>query len=282
MTVETAAKQPDAGATREGAPVEPAMMASATTATATAVPAVGTAAAEVVNNRKRKMSPGGLSRGNKFVRPNAGGAGAAVVPQQGSIHTSDAFIDHQRAMFHADTAPTPHGPVANMPPTPAFGNRNAGAFSHTPDGFDSTPTDDGFPSNSSLSAGGFPQNGADGDAGGFENDGHAASKAQTTTPSPLPRAAPLNLRNFANWNVSSRYTLVRLLGKGSYGQVAEAFDTVRQKKVAIKKIINVFDQEIDCKRLYREIYILRHLAYVFCYDFALSIQCVCVCVLAIV
>jgi mitogen-activated protein kinase 1/3 len=29
--------------------------------------------------------------------------------------------------------------------------------------------------------------------------------------------------------------------------------------VAIKKIINVFDQEIDCKRLYREIYILRRL-----------------------
>lgn len=219
----------------------------------------------MVNNRKRKMSPGGLSRGNKFVRPNAG---AAVVPQQGSIHTSDAFIDHQRAMFHADTAPTPHGPVANMPPTPAFGNRNAGAFSHTPDGFDSTPTDDGFPSNSSLGAGGFPQNGTD---AGFENDNHTASKAQTTTPSPLPRAAPLNLRNFANWNVSSRYTLVRLLGKGSYGQVAEAFDTVRQKKVAIKKIINVFDQEIDCKRLYREIYILRHLAYVLCYYFLFSV-----------
>lgn len=46
--------------------------------------------------------------------------------------------------------------------------------------------------------------------------------------------------------------------------MAEAFDTVRQKKVAIKKIINVFDQEIDCKRLFREIYILRHLAYVTC------------------
>lgn len=257
MTVETAAKQPDVtSVSREDTPAD-------------AMAPVADTAAEAVNSRKRKMSPGGLSRGNKFVRPNPGAQplngqrGVPVVPQQGSIHTSDSFIDHQRAMFHADTAPTPYGPVANMPPTPAFGNRNAGVFSHTPDGFDSTPTDDGFPSNSSLGAGGFPQSGTDGDAG-FENDSSAASKAQTTTPSPLPRAAPLNLRNFANWNVSSRYTLVRLLGKGSYGQVAEAFDTVRQKKVAIKKIINVFDQEIDCKRLYREIYILRHLAYVLC------------------
>uniref|UniRef100_K3WG42 Mitogen-activated protein kinase n=1 Tax=Globisporangium ultimum (strain ATCC 200006 / CBS 805.95 / DAOM BR144) TaxID=431595 RepID=K3WG42_GLOUD len=219
------------------------------------------------NNRKRKMPPAGpsavgLSRGNKFVRPNPNAAGAAVVPQQGSIHTSDTFIDHQRAMFHADTAPTPHGPVANMPPTPAFGNRRSGSFGQTPDGFDSTPTDDGFPSNSSM--GGFHSNEAAATDGGFENDAMAAAaggKAHTTTPSPLPRAAPLNLRNFANWNVSSRYSLVRLLGKGSYGQVAEAFDTVRQKKVAIKKINNVFDQEIDCKRLYREIYILRHLSH---------------------
>ncbi|TYZ59700.1 hypothetical protein PybrP1_007917 [[Pythium] brassicae (nom. inval.)] len=226
-------------------------------------------AQDASSSRKRKMqspSVGGLARGNKFVRPNPNSGGpspatGAVVPQQGSIHTSDAFIDHQRAMFHADTAPTPFGPVANMPPTPAFGNRNGG-FSHTPDGFDSTPTDDGFPSNSSVGPGSFTNQTA-GDAG-FESDAAAAaaaSKAQTTTPSPMPRAAPLNLRNFANWNVSSRYTLVRLLGKGSYGQVAEAFDSVRQTKVAIKKIHNVFDQEIDCKRLYREIYILRHLSH---------------------
>lgn len=290
---------PTSVATDAGVPIEDA---PATTATAMLQ--------DASSSRKRKMqspslgsSGGGLARGNKFVRPNPNGGpspAAAVVPQHGSIHTSDAFIDHQRAMFHADTAPTPFGPAANMPPTPAFGNRN-GAFSHTPDGFDSTPTDDGFPSNNSSVGPGSFTNQTAGDVG-FENDAAAAangaSKAQTTTPSPMPRAAPLNLRNFANWTVSSRYTLVRLLGKGSYGQVgsltqfkwlegtrvvcvltmshlsvyasgldgdqvAEAFDSVRQTKVAIKKIHNVFDQEIDCKRLYREIYILRHLSYVF-------------------
>lgn len=62
-------------------------------------------------------------------------------------------------------------------------------------------------------------------------------------------------------------------GHGVCSQVAEAFDTVRQKKVAIKKIINVFDQEIDCKRLYREIYILRHLAYVLIALSSLSQEC---------
>ncbi|GMF24935.1 unnamed protein product [Phytophthora fragariaefolia] len=109
-------------------------------------------------NRKRKMTastpPPGLKRGHKLSRP-AAAAGASVsngvtppvVTPQGSIHTSEQFIDHQRAMFSAAVAPTPHGPVDLMPPTPAFVNRNG--FSHTPDGFASTPSD-GFPSNSNA------------------------------------------------------------------------------------------------------------------------------------
>ncbi|KAG6963203.1 hypothetical protein JG687_00006704 [Phytophthora cactorum] len=219
-------------------------------------------------NRKRKMTattpPAGLKRGNKLSRPAAApsasvsnGVTPPVVTPQGSIHTSDQFIDHQRAMFSAAVAPTPHGPVEHMPPTPAFVNRNG--FSHTPDGFSSTPSE-GFPSNSAMAhhAGGSASTPADDNQTAATANGHSS---HAPTPSPVPRAAPLNLRNFANWEVGSRYTLVRLLGKGSYGQVAEAFDNERQKKVAIKKIINVFDQEIDCKRLYREIYILRRLSH---------------------
>ncbi|KAF0759024.1 hypothetical protein AaE_003770 [Aphanomyces astaci] len=41
-------------------------------------------------------------------------------------------------------------------------------------------------------------------------------------------------------------------------QVAEAYDTLRDKRVAIKRVINVFDRAQDCIRLFREIYILRH------------------------
>ncbi|KAL4164868.1 hypothetical protein KRP22_003609 [Phytophthora ramorum] len=193
------------------------------------------------SNRKRKMTattpPPGLKRGSKLSRPAAAvgasisnGVTPPVVTPQGSIHTSEQFMNHQRAMF---SAPTPHGPVSQMPPTPAFVNRNG--FSHTPDGFSSTPSD-GFPSNSAQPTAAGTSTPADDNQAG-PHSSHAA------TPSPSGPAT----------------TLVRLLGKGSYGQVAEAFDTERQKKVAIKKIINVFDQEIDCKRLYREIYILRRL-----------------------
>jgi hypothetical protein len=193
-------------------------------------------------NRKRKMSPGpmagGLKRGAKLTRPNptlpptnGGGfasgsfyaagsvangvtppgyaAGTSVTPQ-GGIQTSDKFIDHQKALMSADVAPTPHCPVGNIPPTPAFVNRNG--FSHTPDSFAGTPSEDFSNTANNPTPQGAAANGAD-------DDTPASAKAHAPTPSPVPRATPLNLRNFANWNVSSRYTLVRLLGKGSYGQV---------------------------------------------------------------
>lgn len=202
-----------------------------------------------------------FQRSAKIFRPNPainGATGFPPVPVNGNgvVYTSDRFIDHQRAMFSADIAPTPHGPVANMPPTPAFADHATGFH----DGFESTPTDDGFPSNSSMASAptsSFAQENAA--AAAAVAAATAAAAAAAGTPNAAPRATPLNLRSFANWNVSSQYQLIRLVGKGSYGQVAEAFDTVRQKKVAIKKIINVFDQEIDCKRLYREIHILRRL-----------------------
>ncbi|EQC34353.1 CMGC/MAPK protein kinase [Saprolegnia diclina VS20] len=106
--------------------------------------------------------------------------------------------------------PTPQGPAAMMPPTPAYGQAEA-------------------------------------------------AETSRAAPAPPVDMNPVTQRNFRGWQVGSRYRLVRLLGKGSYGQVAEAYDELKNKRVAIKKIINVFDQEVDCKRLYREIYILRHL-----------------------
>jgi mitogen-activated protein kinase 1/3 len=59
--------------------------------------------------------------------------------------------------------------------------------------------------------------------------------------------------------VGKRYQLLRVLGHGSYGEVAQALDKVTGDKVAIKRINNVFDQEIDTKRILREVYILRRL-----------------------
>jgi len=50
-----------------------------------------------------------------------------------------------------------------------------------------------------------------------------------------------------------------LLGAGSYGEVAEAWDREGGRKVAIKRIRNVFENITDARRVYREMYILRQL-----------------------
>ena len=52
------------------------------------------------------------------------------------------------------------------------------------------------------------------------------------------------------------------MGRGSYGEVAQAIDLHSGRRdafVAIKRIQSPFDQEIDAIRLYREIHILRRM-----------------------
>lgn len=74
--------------------------------------------------------------------------------------------------------------------------------------------------------------------------------------------------NFDSWKVGTRYELIRILGRGSYGEVAQARDIEASKNlkpgdppkyVAIKKIAMAFDQEVDALRFYREIHLLRML-----------------------
>ena len=48
-----------------------------------------------------------------------------------------------------------------------------------------------------------------------------------------------------------------MMGGGAYGVVCSAMDTKRNKKVAIKKIGNAFEDLIDAKRIYREIKLLK-------------------------
>ncbi|KAL7463828.1 hypothetical protein ACHAXS_004181 [Conticribra weissflogii] len=88
---------------------------------------------------------------------------------------------------------------------------------------------------------------------------------------------------FDDWDVGDRYELKRMLGRGSYGEVAQAIDLyvtslrptletsqlhtpqalVHQNRnpayVAVKKISKAFDQEVDATRLFREMHILRRL-----------------------
>jgi mitogen-activated protein kinase 1/3 len=75
-------------------------------------------------------------------------------------------------------------------------------------------------------------------------------------PTPTWRVKP----QFASWEVDhTRFEIKKLLGKGSYGSVVEAIDHLKNQRVAIKKINNIFEVFENAKRIYREIRILREL-----------------------
>jgi mitogen-activated protein kinase 1/3 len=73
------------------------------------------------------------------------------------------------------------------------------------------------------------------------------------------RRSGLNVSKFADWEVGSNYECEKLLGTGSYGSVCMATQKSTGKKVAIKKMENIFEDEVDCKRILREITLLRKL-----------------------
>ena len=52
---------------------------------------------------------------------------------------------------------------------------------------------------------------------------------------------------------------IKAIGKGAYGTVCSAKNTVTGEKVAIKKIQNAFENLTDARRSLREIKLLRHL-----------------------
>lgn len=64
---------------------------------------------------------------------------------------------------------------------------------------------------------------------------------------------------FADWELGEDYEPIKLLGRGSYGAVCSALHRPTGNKVAIKKMDGVFEDEIDCKRILREIDLLRKL-----------------------
>ena len=59
------------------------------------------------------------------------------------------------------------------------------------------------------------------------------------------------------------YVCEKLLGTGSYGKVALATKKSTGKKVAIKRMENIFDDETDCKRILREVTLMRKLKHPF-------------------
>lgn len=61
------------------------------------------------------------------------------------------------------------------------------------------------------------------------------------------------------WEVPQRYSDIKPVGAGSYGQVSSANDNVKQMKVAIKKLARPFQSSIHSKRTYRELTLLAHM-----------------------
>lgn len=58
--------------------------------------------------------------------------------------------------------------------------------------------------------------------------------------------------------VDSKYTILETIGCGAYGVVCSAVNNTNGKRVAIKKISNVFDIPAITKRTLRELKILKH------------------------
>jgi mitogen-activated protein kinase 1/3 len=77
----------------------------------------------------------------------------------------------------------------------------------------------------------------------------------------MQRKNLLGNNQFADWEVGTDYQCVKILGQGSYGQVCSAIHVPSGAKVAIKRMENVFEDEVDCKRILREIDLLRKLAH---------------------
>lgn len=59
------------------------------------------------------------------------------------------------------------------------------------------------------------------------------------------------------FKIDSRYSYLKTLGFGAYGIVCAATDTKTQRRVAVKKVSNVFEDLTDAKRIIREIRLLR-------------------------
>ena len=62
------------------------------------------------------------------------------------------------------------------------------------------------------------------------------------------------------FKVGNSYTLIKEIGSGSFGDVVLAVHRVTGKRVAIKKIDELFTYVADAKRMLREVLILRQLS----------------------
>eukprot|EP00198_Chlamydomonas_reinhardtii_P001516 XP_001690852.1 mitogen-activated protein kinase 3 [Chlamydomonas reinhardtii] len=92
----------------------------------------------------------------------------------------------------------------------------------------------------------------------------AGSQGSSSSNIPVPQECDIpGKARFSLWRttfeIDTRYVPIKAIGKGAYGVVASAKDSVTGEKVAIKKIGNAFENLTDARRTLREIKLLRHL-----------------------
>lgn len=68
-----------------------------------------------------------------------------------------------------------------------------------------------------------------------------------------------SVSSLQHWKMPAHYELKELLGVGAYGSVREAYDFKTQRRVAIKRELDVFQDLVICKRVLREVAILSRL-----------------------
>lgn len=61
------------------------------------------------------------------------------------------------------------------------------------------------------------------------------------------------------FTIDTRYSMIRVVGSGAYGVVISSSDSKTKKDVAIKMVPKAFNDEIDAKRILREIKLLKHM-----------------------
>lgn len=72
-----------------------------------------------------------------------------------------------------------------------------------------------------------------------------------------PKKNSAEMDFFSEYGDANRYKIQEVVGKGSYGVVCSAVDTLTGEKVAIKKIHDIFEHISDAARILREIKLLR-------------------------